>query len=116
MIRCPEAISRASLKRRVTWARQYIDSIIQRDVRDVAGIEKLDQLPRFLRALAQTAGQMCNYTQIGGQVGLDGKTAARYIGVFEQMYGQRRCRPCGVRKAGKRYRAAHQWPAAIQNA
>jgi uncharacterized protein len=55
-------------------------------VRDVAGIEKLDQLPRFLRALAQTAGQLCNYTQLGGQVGLDGKTVSRYMGVFEQMY------------------------------
>ena len=59
-------------------------------MRDVAGIEKLDQLPRFLRALAQTAGQMCNYAQLGGQVGLDGKTAARYVGVFEQMYLLRR--------------------------
>lgn len=82
----PEAMTRASAKRRVTWARQYIDAIIQRDVRDVADIDKLDQLPRFLSALAQTAGQMCNYTQLGGQVGLDGKTVARYVGVFEQMY------------------------------
>lgn len=82
----PEAIGRATAKRRVAWARQYLDAIIQRDVRDISGIEKLDQLPRFLRALAQTAGQMCNYTQLGGQVGLDSKTAARYLGVFEQMY------------------------------
>ena len=82
----PEAISRATTKRRVAWARQYIDALIQRDIRDVAGIEKLDQLPRFLRALAQTAGQMCNYTQLGGHVGLDGKTVSRYVGVFEQMY------------------------------
>lgn len=82
----PEAISRPSVKRRVAWARQYIAAITQRDVRDVAGIGKPDQLPRFLRALAQTAGQMCNYTQLGGQVGLDGKTASRYVGVFEQMY------------------------------
>ncbi|MBM9535599.1 ATP-binding protein [Desulfobulbus alkaliphilus] len=82
----PEVILRASARRRVAWARQYIDAMIQRDVRDVAGIEKLDQLPRFLRALAQTAGQMCNYTQLGGQVGLDGKTASRYVGVFEKMY------------------------------
>lgn len=82
----PEAISRSTAKRRVVWARQYLDAIIQRDVRDMAHIEKLDQLPKFLRALAQTAGQMCNYTQLGGQVGLDGKTAARYVGVFEQMY------------------------------
>lgn len=86
----PEAISRPTPKRRMAWARQYVDALIQRDVRDVSGIEKLDQLPRFLRALAQTAGQMCNYTQLGGQVGLDSKTAAKYIGVFEQMYLLRR--------------------------
>jgi predicted AAA+ superfamily ATPase len=82
----PESIARPSARRRVAWARQYLDAIIQRDVRDVAGIDKLDQLPRFLRALAPMAGQMCNYTQLGGQVGLDGKTASRYLGVFEQMY------------------------------
>ncbi len=86
----PEAISRPTPRRRIAWARQYIDALIQRDVRDVASIEKLDQLPRFLRALAQTAGQMCNYTQLGGEVGLDSKTAAKYIGVLEQMYLLRR--------------------------
>ncbi len=82
----PEAITRDSAKRRMAWARQYVDALIQRDVRDVAGIDKLDQLPSFLHALAQTAGQMCNYSQLAGQVGLDGKTAARYAGVFETMY------------------------------
>ena len=82
----PEAISRSTARRRTAWARQYLDPILTRDVRDVAGIEKLDQLPRFLRALSQMAGQMCNYTQLGGQVGLDGKTAAKYISVFEHMY------------------------------
>lgn len=82
----PSAIARASAKRRVTWLRQYIDALVQRDVRDVLNIEKLDQLPRFLRALAQTSGQMCNYTQLGGQLGLDGKTASRYVAVFEHMF------------------------------
>jgi predicted AAA+ superfamily ATPase len=82
----PEAITRDSAKRRMAWARQYVDALIQRDVLDVAGIDKLDLLPRFLSALAQTAGQMCNYSQLAGQVGLDGKTAARYAGVFETMY------------------------------
>lgn len=86
----PEAVSRPTSRRRTAWARQYLDAIIQRDVRDVAGIDRLDQLPRFLRALAQLAGQMCNYTQLGGQVGLDHKTAARYLSVFEQMYLLRR--------------------------
>ena len=82
----PVAVARPAGRRRTTWARQYIDALIERDVRDIAHIDKLDQLPRFLRALAHTAGQMCNYTQLGAQVGLDGKTALRYCGVFEQMY------------------------------
>ena len=82
----PEAIARSTARRRTAWARQYLQALIARDVRDIAGIEKLDELPRLLRALAETAGQMCNYAQLGGQVGLDGKTAAKYIGVFEQMY------------------------------
>ncbi len=86
----PEAISRSQKQRRTVWFRQYLDSIIVRDVQDIAEIDKLDQLPRFLRALAQTAGQMCNYTQLGGQVGLDSKTVAKYIGIFESMYLLRR--------------------------
>ena len=82
----PEAVSRATPRRRIAWARQYLDAIIQRDVRDVAGVDRLDQLPRFLRALAQVSGQMCNYSQLGAQLGLDHKTAARYVSIFEQMY------------------------------
>lgn len=82
----PEALSRSSARRRTVWARQYLDAIIARDVREVSSIDKLDHLPRFLRSLAQVSGQMCNYTQLGAHVGLDSKTAARYVGVFEQMY------------------------------
>ena len=86
----PEAVARATPRRRAAWARQYLQAILQRDVREVASIDKLDQLPRFLRALAQMAGQMCNHTRLGAEVGLDGKTAARYLGVFEQLYLLRR--------------------------
>ncbi|MCQ8897402.1 ATP-binding protein [Limnobacter humi] len=82
----PEAIARPTSRRRTVWAQQYINALIQRDVRDIAAIEKLDHLPRFLSALAQMAGQMCNYTQLGAQLGLDNKTASKYVGVFEQMY------------------------------
>ena len=82
----PEALSRPTARRRTVWARQYLDALIARDVPDMANIVKLDRLPHFLRCLAQVSGQMCNYTQLGAQVGLDSKTAARYVGVFEQMY------------------------------
>jgi predicted AAA+ superfamily ATPase len=89
----PEMLLRTTPRRRVAWAKQYVDAIMARDVRELSGIDKLDQLPRFLRALAHTAGQVCNYTQLGAQVGLDGKTAARYMSVFEQMYLLKRVDP-----------------------
>jgi predicted AAA+ superfamily ATPase len=86
----PESVSRATVRRRTAWSRQYIDALIQRDVRDLAGVDRLDALPRFLRALAQVSGQLCNYSKLGGQLRLDHKTAARYVGLFEQMFLLRR--------------------------
>lgn len=89
----PEVLSRPTSRRRTAWCRQYIDALVQRDVRDIADIEKRDHLPRFLRALAQMAGHLCNYTKLGGQVGLDSKTASKYIGVLEHMFLIRRIEP-----------------------
>lgn len=89
----PEAVSRSTPRRRIAWAKQYVDALIQRDVRDIAAIDKLDHLPKLLRCLAQMAGQLCNFAQLGGQVGLDGKTAGKYLAVFEQMFLLRRVEP-----------------------
>lgn len=89
----PEALSREDNRRRKTWAKQYIDSLIQLDIKDIASIDKLDQVPRLMRALAHTAGQLCNYSQLGGQVGIDHKTASKYIAIFEQMYLMQRLQP-----------------------
>ena len=82
----PEALSRTRQRRRTMWARQYIDAIIQRDVRDVANVDKLDQMPRLLRALAHVSGQLSNYTQLGSNIGLDHKSVARYVGVLENVF------------------------------
>lgn len=81
----PKVLSRATTHRRVAWCRQYINALVQRDVRDIANINRLDEMPRLLRGLAHSAGQPCNYSQLGGAINLDSKTAARYTGVFEQM-------------------------------
>lgn len=82
----PESRARASHRRRVAWAQQYLDALIARDVRTVAEIEKFDHLPRFVRCLAQAAGQMCNFRQLGAAVRLDGKTAAKYLTALERLY------------------------------
>jgi hypothetical protein len=82
----PEALTRTNPRRRQTWHQQYLDALIQRDVQEIANIDKLGQLPLFLQALAAMAGQLCNYSQLGAQMGMDAKTANKYMGIFEQMY------------------------------
>lgn len=89
----PEMIRRHDPSRRAEWARNYIRAIMQRDVRDIATIEKLGQMPRLLRVLAQHAGQLVNYTKIGGTLDMDAKTVRRYMDVLEQLFLVRSVEP-----------------------
>jgi uncharacterized protein len=89
----PEMLRRKDPNRRRRWALDYIKAIVQRDVRDIAEVEKLDQMPRLLRVLANHSGQLTNFTQIGGQIGFDDKTTTKYIGILEQLFLVRRVEP-----------------------
>ena len=89
----PEVVARGSVRRRQMWAQQYLQMLLQRDVRDLMRLDKLEHLPRLLSMLAQVSGQLCNFTQMGGQIGLDHKTVGKYISVFEQMYLLQRLTP-----------------------
>jgi uncharacterized protein len=89
----PEMLRRKDPQRRQRWALDYVRAIVQRDVREIAEVEKLDQMPRLLRVLAHHSGQLTNFTQIGGQIGLDDKTTGKYIGILEQLFLFRRVEP-----------------------
>jgi predicted AAA+ superfamily ATPase len=66
---------------------------VQRDVRDIADVERLDQMPRLLQVLAHHSGQLTNFTQIGGQIGFDDKTTRKYVAILEQLFLVRRVEP-----------------------
>jgi len=89
----PEMLRRKDRERRRAWARDYVNAIVQHDVRDIADLEKLDQMPRLLRILAHHSGQLTNFTQVGGQIGLDDKTTRKYVAVLEQLFLVRRLEP-----------------------
>jgi uncharacterized protein len=88
----PELLARTPARRQ-QWVREYARAVIMRDVRDVAEIDRLDEMPRLLRALAHHAGQLLNFAELGGVLGLDAKTARRYLGILEQVYLVRRLEP-----------------------
>lgn len=82
----PEALTRKTWARRQVWALNYVEAIVQRDVRDIASVEQLDRMPRLLRALAVHAGQLVNHNGVGAAIGLNHVTTGTYTGVFEQLY------------------------------
>jgi uncharacterized protein len=82
----PEAISRGSERRRQDWARSYLASVLTRDLRDIAEVEKLTALPKFVRLLAEHSGRLVNYSAIGTGINVNYKTSQRYVGLLEQVF------------------------------
>jgi predicted AAA+ superfamily ATPase len=82
----PEALTRRSWARRQDWYAGYVDAIVQRDVRDVAHVDQLRQMPKLLQLLAEHAGQLVNHSAIGAALGMNHVTTQKYVGVFERLF------------------------------
>lgn len=89
----PEMLARPTSARRIAWASAYLKALLERDVRDLGDIHRLDDMPRLLAVLAQLSGQLVNFAQIGGQLGMDSKTAQKYLGVLENLFLIKRTPP-----------------------
>ena len=82
----PEVVGRATGERRNAWFRSYIAAILQRDVRDLANIEKLTDLPRLLGLLAARTASLMNIAEISRAVGIPHSTLQRYLALLEATF------------------------------
>ena len=82
----PEALARSRWSSRQDWYLDYIEAIVQRDVRDIAQFDKLPLMPRLLRVLAEHSSQLVNYSGFGAPLGMNHVTTRKYAGVFESLY------------------------------
>ena len=82
----PESVERESERRRQVWARSYLTSVLTRDLRDIAEIERLAELPKFVRLLAAYSGRLVNYSQFGSEIDVSHKTGQRYVALLEQVF------------------------------
>jgi len=60
--RLTEALARSSSRRRTAWYRDYIETLVQRDVRDLARIRALDAVPRLIALAAGQTARPFNLT------------------------------------------------------
>ena len=82
----PEAIQRQTEDRRSAWFASYISTILQRDVRDLARVDALHQLPNLLKLLATRTAGLANLADIGRDAGLPHTTLTRYLALLETVF------------------------------
>jgi predicted AAA+ superfamily ATPase len=82
----PEAVERVNTERRDAWFRSYIHAIVERDLRDLAEIERLSEVPQILQVIAAYACGLVNYAQIARDVAMPQTTLKRYISLLESVF------------------------------
>jgi predicted AAA+ superfamily ATPase len=82
----PEALARATPAARTRWFDGYLTTLVQRDVKDLAEIEGVIQIPRLLATLAARAGSPLNFADMGRSLGMNQMTVKRYLALFDALY------------------------------
>ena len=97
----PESHARRSAARRRAWFDSYVDLVLQRDVRDLANIERLSELPRLLALLASRVGQLVNFSDLARVLAIPQTTLKRYMALMEMTFFVRLL-PAWFSNVGKR--------------
>ena len=82
----PEVVGRRNEERRRSWFSSYLTTILQRDVREMANIEGLTELPRVLALLATRASSLINLADISRNIDIPQTTLRRYMTLLETTF------------------------------
>lgn len=97
----PEAVARTSARRRSAWFESYLDTILRRDVRELANLEQLSEVPHLLQLLATRSASLLNQAELSRASRLTQTTLKRYLALLETLFLVVRL-PAWSRNPGKR--------------
>ena len=86
----PEVLVRPDPVRQRRWLHAYARALAERDISEIATVGRRDRLSTLLDHVAVSASQQLNLSNLGSRLGVDSKTADRWLGLLEQMYIVRR--------------------------
>ncbi|MCY7304104.1 MAG: ATP-binding protein [Thermoleophilia bacterium] len=96
----PEAYGRPQ-RRRERWFESYIESVITRDIRDLADVRRVDAIPSLLRLIAAQAANLFKAETMSNDLNISTKTVQSYTELLETVYLVRRIKAWRA-KIGKR--------------
>ena len=82
----PAALARDSASRRAAWYRDFVETQIQRDVRDYARIRAFDILPRLLSLAAGQTSRLINFAELAGPFQVSRPTIQEYVTLLERIF------------------------------
>ena len=82
----PPALARPTAVRRANWYRDYVDTLIQGDVRSIGRIRSLDVLPALLRAAASQTARLHNLSGLASAFELCRPSIGRYVTLLERLF------------------------------
>jgi len=98
----PEIRSNSRVDREL-WFSSYVQTYLERDIRDILQVTNLAAFHSFLRLLAARTGQLLNLAELGREAGITGPTARRWLSVLETSHVVQVLQP-HHRNFGKRLR------------
>ena len=88
----PEALLLNSIDSKL-WYEDYINTILLRDLKDVARINKYDQMKMLVGTLAAWSSKLMNLAQMCSSFSLKQQTLLSYINALESLYVVERLKP-----------------------
>jgi predicted AAA+ superfamily ATPase len=82
----PAALARADPSRRASWYRDYIETLVDRDVRDLTRISSFEVLPRLLSLAASQTARLINVSDLAAPFHLTRPTIRDYVTLLERLF------------------------------
>lgn len=80
------AVRTLSERQRSDWYRDYVQGIVQRDLRDIASVQKLVEMPVLLRLLAASSAKLLDYRKLARDLRISDKTVSAYVELLRTVF------------------------------
>ncbi len=82
----PEALATTTDDRRAAWFSAYVTTLLARDVRELARIDTMTDLPRLVSLVAARPMALLNYAELSRSTGLPQTTLKRYMALLQAVF------------------------------
>jgi uncharacterized protein len=89
----PEARLRPPGRSREQWFESYIDTTLERDLREIADARRVNEMGRLLRLLASQSANLLSYRAVGQRLEMHHDTVQAYVTLLEQVFLVQRLLP-----------------------